>query len=73
MATLREIIFGKRPAPYRWRELADYNSRVAKGIAHTPGYVEQMRREQEAFNVEQYGPDYRNHPPGFPIILDGRK
>lgn len=38
---------------HRWDELADYNSRVAKGIVHTPEYVERMRQEQVAFNREQ--------------------
>ena len=37
---------------HRWDELADYNSRVAKGIVHTPEYVERMRAEQAAWAAE---------------------
>jgi hypothetical protein len=35
---------------YRFQELAEYNTRVSKGIVHTPEYVERMRLEQEAFD-----------------------
>lgn len=37
---------------HRWDELAAYNSRVAKGIVHTPEYVERMRVEQAAWAAE---------------------
>lgn len=36
----------------RWHELADYNSRVSKGIVHEPWYEARMRREQDAFDAE---------------------
>jgi hypothetical protein len=50
-------------ANYRWKELADYNARVAKGIVHTSEYVERMRVEQESFDVA--------HAPG-PCIVCGQ-
>ena len=33
-------------------ELAEYNSRVSRGVLHTPEYVEKMRRLQEQYNEE---------------------
>lgn len=51
---------------HRWDALADYNSRVSKGIVHTPEMVELMRLEQERFNVEHGHPGVTT---GFPITL----
>ena len=34
-----------------FNELADYNSRKAKGILHTPEYEARMALEQERFNA----------------------
>jgi hypothetical protein len=39
--------------PYRWTELATYNSERARGIVHMPEWVRLMAAEQEAFNREQ--------------------
>jgi hypothetical protein len=40
-----------RPNPfYRWQELADYNSRVSKGIVHTQEYKARMAQEQSLFD-----------------------
>lgn len=44
---------------HRWHELADYNSRVGKGIVHEPEYVARMQREQDQFDLEHYGPEPR--------------
>jgi len=38
----------------RMMALASYNSRVDQGIVHTPGYVEQMRVEQEWFDTVRH-------------------
>ena len=35
---------------HRWDELADYNSRVSKGIVHTPEYVAYMAEKQIQFD-----------------------
>jgi len=40
----------KSAKPHRFAELADYNTRIHKGILHAPGYVERMAEEQRAFN-----------------------
>lgn len=37
---------------HRWDELADYNSRVSKGIVHDPEYSLRMAREQREFDLE---------------------
>ena len=48
---IMEIYRQSRPyEPYEFAELADYNSRVAKGIVHTDAYVERMRAEQARFD-----------------------
>lgn len=39
--------------PYEFDALAKFNSEVARGIVHTPEWVEKMRLEQERFNAEQ--------------------
>lgn len=39
----------RRHEPYEFDALATYNAEVARGIAHTPEWVERMRREQECF------------------------
>jgi hypothetical protein len=38
---------------HRWDELAGYNSRVSKGIVHTPEYVARMAAEQARFDAER--------------------
>ena len=45
---------------HRWTELADYNSRVSKGIVHTPEFVARMEIEQAAFNAEMAARYRRN-------------
>ena len=40
----------KMAMPYLFEELADYNSRVSKGIVHTEEYQNYMRKLQEQFN-----------------------
>lgn len=40
----------KEPMPYRFYELAVYNSEVARGIVHTDEWNEKMRTEREAFD-----------------------
>lgn len=42
----------KRWEPYRWDELAIYNSEVYRGIVHTPAKVAQMAEQQRQFNAE---------------------
>lgn len=37
--------------PYEWNQLATYNAEVARGIVHTPEWVEKMRLEQERFDA----------------------
>lgn len=39
--------------PYEFTDLATYNSEVARGIVHTPEWVEAMRNQQERFNAQQ--------------------
>lgn len=39
----------------RWSWLADYNSRIERGIVHSPEFEARMRDEQEAFNREVLG------------------
>jgi hypothetical protein len=38
---------------WRWRELAEYNRRVSRGIVHTPTYMARMAEEQRLFDEEQ--------------------
>ena len=44
---------GMHYQPYRWQELAEYNSRVSKGIVHTEEFKARMARDQALFNEEQ--------------------
>jgi hypothetical protein len=38
------------PMPLRFNELADYNARVWKGVAHTPEYAARMAQLQAEFD-----------------------
>jgi len=49
-------LFGRREfKPYRFQDLAVYNSERARGLVHTPEYQEKMKREQELFNAYHEG------------------
>lgn len=39
--------------PHEFDALATYNSEVARGIVHTPEWVEQMRYEKARFDAQQ--------------------
>lgn len=52
----------------RWNALADYNTRVSKGIVHTPEFVALMVEEQAAFDRE-----HGQTPTGFPVTLEGTR
>lgn len=44
------------PMPAKFQELADYNTRVSKGITHSPGYMARMvllQREFDEWNAAQ--------------------
>ena len=44
----------QRWEPYEFEALATYNSEKARGIVHTPEWVEKMKHEQERFNQQQW-------------------
>lgn len=56
-------MFGRRttrcePSPDKFRELADYNARVYKGIVHTPEYHARMAELQAEFDLWIQGRHY---------------
>ena len=39
--------------PYKWSDLALYNSEVDRGITHTPEWCAEMAKQQRQFDAEQ--------------------
>jgi hypothetical protein len=57
--------------PERFSELADYNARVTKGIAHTAEYRQRMADLQREFNEWQRSAPKITFSPAFVTWLDG--
>lgn len=53
-------MFKKRETglPYRFKLLAEYNTRLSEGIVHTPEYAAEMARLQNEFDLV-YRPQLR--------------